>query len=133
MKNEEKQNAVARKRTAVLIFALSVTAAAAVIWAVPEFTGGHAAGEKYVVVESEGKVLFEVPLTEDRELTVNTDKGVNVVKISDGMVYVKSADCPNQICVNTKPVSETGESIVCLPHRMVVSVRTQPGNNSRDR
>ncbi|MBO4338237.1 MAG: NusG domain II-containing protein [Lachnospiraceae bacterium] len=123
MKDEERKSTVARKWAAVIIFTLFVTVTAAAIAALQRYAGDPSAGVKYVVVESEGNVLYEVPLTEDDELIVDTDKGVNIIEISDGRVYVKSADCPNQICVNTEPISETGESIVCLPHRMVVSVR----------
>ena len=33
------------------------------------------------------------------------------------------ADCPDQICVNHRPVSRNGESIICLPNEVVVSVK----------
>ena len=32
------------------------------------------------------------------------------------------ADCPDQICVNHRAVSREGESIICLPNQVVISV-----------
>ena len=46
----------------------------------------------------------------------------NLVSVQDGAVSVEAADCRDQICVRHKPVSAAGESIVCLPHRLVVEI-----------
>ena len=32
------------------------------------------------------------------------------------------ADCPDQICVKTGSISRSGQSIVCAPNRVVVTV-----------
>ena len=42
--------------------------------------------------------------------------------ISDGKADMESADCPNQICVHHSAISHTGETIVCLPNRVVIEV-----------
>jgi len=36
---------------------------------------------------------------------------------------MQEADCPDQVCVNTRPADREGQSIVCLPNRVVVEVR----------
>lgn len=46
----------------------------------------------------------------------------NLISVTDGMVVVEAADCKDQICVRHKPVSSKGESIICLPHRLVVEI-----------
>ncbi len=46
----------------------------------------------------------------------------NLVSVQNGAVSVEAADCKDQICVHHKPVSMAGESIVCLPHRLVVEI-----------
>ena len=33
------------------------------------------------------------------------------------------ADCPDKICVHMRPIRYAGESILCLPHRLAVTVR----------
>ena len=35
---------------------------------------------------------------------------------------MESSDCHNQVCVNHKPISRSGESIICLPHKVVVQI-----------
>ena len=32
------------------------------------------------------------------------------------------ADCPDKLCVNQNAVSKNGESIICLPNKVVVTV-----------
>ena len=46
----------------------------------------------------------------------------NLISVTDGKVVVEAADCKDQICVRHKPVSSKGESIICLPHRLVVEI-----------
>ena len=41
-----------------------------------------------------------------------------------GVVHgMYEADCPDQICYSPEFVSKPGETIVCLPHRVVVEVK----------
>ncbi len=46
----------------------------------------------------------------------------NTVRIKDGKVSVTEASCKNQVCVKHAAISAAGESIVCLPNRLVVSI-----------
>lgn len=48
--------------------------------------------------------------------------GKCILVISDGKADMESADCPNQICVHHSAISHTGETIVCLPNRVVIEV-----------
>jgi hypothetical protein len=34
-----------------------------------------------------------------------------------------SSDCHNQVCVEHAPISHSGESIICLPHKLVVTIK----------
>ena len=36
--------------------------------------------------------------------------------------WMEWADCTDQICVNHRAVSREGESIICLPNQVVISV-----------
>lgn len=72
-----------------------------------------------VVITENGKEVYSVSLYENR--TIRLDG--NTVVIKNGSVFVSEADCKNQICVNHKPVSKCGESIVCLPNGVVAEVR----------
>ena len=73
-------------------------------------------------VSIDGKVVSEYPLNKDLKKSIITDYGKNVLVIKDGKAYVLQADCPDKICVGHRAISKTGESIVCLPHKLVVSI-----------
>ena len=46
----------------------------------------------------------------------------NRLEIKDGKASMIWADCPDKLCVHQKAVSRTGESIICLPNKVVVTV-----------
>ena len=75
-----------------------------------------------VNVSVDGKTIAEYPLNKDLKKDIITDYGKNVLVIENGEAYVLEADCPDKICVGHRAISKTGESIVCLPHKLVVSI-----------
>ena len=47
---------------------------------------------------------------------------VNTVVIRGGRASVVDANCPDKLCEGMGSVSKAGETIVCLPHKLVVTV-----------
>ena len=58
----------------------------------------------------------------DTKVELSDGKNTNTLVIKDGKAYISHANCPDKICVAHKPISKTGETIVCLPHRLVVEI-----------
>ena len=56
----------------------------------------------------------------------------NLISVADGAVTMEAADCRDQICVRHKPVADEGESIICLPHRLVIEISGETGSNALD-
>lgn len=75
-----------------------------------------------VEVMVEGESVAFLPLDRDDNIRVETEQGYNVISVQDGVVAVTEADCRDQICVEHKKIRNTGETIVCLPHKLVVEV-----------
>lgn len=48
--------------------------------------------------------------------------GYNLLVISDGIASVTEAGCPDRFCVRQRDISKRGESIICLPHRLVIRI-----------
>ena len=48
--------------------------------------------------------------------------GKCILIICDGKADMESADCPNQICVHHSSISHKGETIICLPNRVVIEI-----------
>ena len=70
-------------------------------------------------VTIDGEVFGSWPLSEDR--TVEIGDGNRLV-IEDGKANMVWADCPDKMCVNQKAISREGESIICLPHRLIIRI-----------
>ena len=75
-----------------------------------------------VEVRVDGTLTAEYPLDRDITVDITGIGGVNRLVIKDGEAYVEYADCPDGICSAHSPVSRTGESIACLPHRVIITV-----------
>ncbi len=75
-----------------------------------------------VTVSIDGEVVETLPLDKDTEYAVNTDMGMNIIVIKDGVVSVSNADCPDKICVEHAPIDSEGETIICLPHKLVIEI-----------
>ncbi len=84
--------------------------------------GGRGGGE--VVIRVNGEEVSRYSLFVDRDFTVgDVESGsYNTVVIRDGSVYVSEAGCPDKICVEHRPISKSGETVVCLPLKLVVEV-----------
>ena len=48
----------------------------------------------------------------------------NVLEISRGQAFMKEADCPDHLCMKQGEISHKGETIVCLPNRVVIEVES---------
>lgn len=91
---------------------------AALAWAVPVFSRGG----KTVVVRVDNLEVERMSLFKDQEKTVSTEYGTNTVTVQNGACFVNDADCRDGICVTRGKISRAGESIVCLPHRLIVEI-----------
>ena len=86
-----------------------------------------------VTVSVDGKIIATYPLDEDREQDIRTGKdGLNRLIIKDGKAWVEDASCPDGICAAHKPIHREGESIVCLPNKVVITVKTTNNTNEPD-
>ena len=81
-----------------------------------------------VVVTVDGEVYASYPLSKNTEVDILTGENgtqVNRLVIKDGKAFVETATCPDGICASHKPISHDGESIICLPHKVVVAVESE--------
>lgn len=75
-----------------------------------------------VSVTHNGNRIASYSLTEERQIPIQTDEGYNLLVIADHKAYIKEADCPDRLCVSSRPISRRGESLICLPHKLVILV-----------
>lgn len=112
----------------VLLVAVLAAGCASVIWG----GGGGAAPE--AVITADGAAVERIPL-ENRERTerIVSSCGYTLrVVAEEGDVWVESADCPTQDCVRTGHISRSGQSIVCLPARVIVRLEGGTADSAVD-
>ena len=119
----------ARKRRNDLLFIVILVAVVALLGAGMYFFRG---GGDTVTVTVDGAPYGTYPLSVDTAVEITTHRGYNRLVIQDGVAYMDAADCPDGICAAHRPISRMGESIVCLPHKVVVTVVTADNGDAPD-
>lgn len=82
---------------------------------------GRASGE-VAVIRVDGEIYSTLDLFEDGEFEVNTSYGTNMVTVKDGSVFISESDCRGNDCIREGAVSSTGEILVCLPHKLTITI-----------
>lgn len=82
---------------------------------------------KQVVVTVDGKEVYQASINKDQTYKIPEENGTNIMQIKDGKVTMKKADCKDQICADHKPIEKSGETIVCLPHKVVIEIKSESG------
>lgn len=82
----------------------------------------HEPGEK-VVIYVDGETVCTYSLSDEVKVKIDGyNGGRNELRISGRTAYMTDASCPDKLCVHQGKADRVGESIVCLPNRVVVSI-----------
>lgn len=92
------------------------------IFAVMPLTLMSDADKKIAIVKVDGRIVREFDLTAEETFTLETRDGKNFIAIRNGAVAVVAADCPDKICVRRGAIDTVGETIACVPHRMLLEI-----------
>ncbi len=78
---------------------------------------------KYVEIWQDGELHGVYQLDDDiNEILIENHDMFNLIVIKNEVVQMKDANCPTQQCVAQGKISRNNQSIVCLPHKIVVKV-----------
>lgn len=114
-----------KKADIILLIVLIVIGLAATM-----FIGATRTGGDTVIIEKNGEMYGKYSLHSDKEIDVPCVDSIGSdlhVSIKDGCASVTESGCVNQVCVKHAPISQTGESIICLPNRIVVRIEGKGG------
>ena len=105
------------------VVALAVVVLAAVC-ALTLRSGEGSGGALTAVISVDGTETERIVLAEltDTERVVESNGCTLRIRLTRTEVWVESSDCPTQDCVRTGHISRGGQSIVCLPARVIVSL-----------
>lgn len=97
-----------------LTVAVLAVACAWTVWG-----GQDESGALTAVVSVDGVETEQLAL-EEAERTIQAGGYTLRLRLTETEVWVESSDCPTQDCVHTGHISRSGQSIVCLPARVIV-------------
>ena len=106
-----------KKDWIIIVAALLLAAAVFGIFKISQ-SGTSNAGE--VVLRVDGEVIGTYSLAEPQTVPIDTKYGHNELEIYDGEALMSDADCPDKYCMGQGKISHSGQTIVCLPHKLVV-------------
>ena len=75
-----------------------------------------------LTVTVDGEFYADYDLSVDQEVTLEIEGASNRFVIESGSVRMVEADCPDQYCVKHAPIDKMGETIICLPHKVVLEI-----------
>lgn len=103
----------------LLIAAVLLFSIAAILWT----RSGDSKSDRHgsmVAVHHQGKLMQRVGL--EKDTIVVLPHGEMKIELKDSRVRVAWSNCPNQLCVNTGWIRTAGETIVCVPNKVLIEI-----------
>ena len=119
-----------RKKDLILIFALLIIA---LFLLLIQRVYGNAQGEANMVTITVNQKLYGTyDLNKNQTITIQNNSGTNTIRIQNKEVWMEEADCPDGYCKEQGHISKNKQTIVCLPHRLVVEVSNDSEKSDPD-
>lgn len=106
-----------RKNDFILIFCLLMLVLCSYVF----WQSKKTSGQRVQIIRNQ-QILFDLPLAEDTVKLIQSGDEYNRIIIKNKQVWVDSANCQQQICVHHAKIKYVGQSIVCLPHQLMIQI-----------
>lgn len=103
----------------------------AMLFSLAQFLTGNERGS-LVTITVDGKLYGTYSLDEEQDIEIDTSLGHNRIRIKDGKVFMLEADCPDGYCKKQGKIVMEKETIVCLPHKLIVEIQTTDDTDNAD-
>ena len=78
---------------------------------------------RQAIVRVNGEIIATLPLTRDTHYPIEADgTTTNILTIQSGAARMTEANCPDRLCIRRGAVRHAGDSIICLPNKVVVEI-----------
>lgn len=110
-----------QKTKAELILVIVLIAIAVCFYLYLNFLSPSKGAKVQILVD--GEVTQEYDLFSSQKVAIETENGgQNMLVIDNGECYLDDANCPDKLCVKQGVISKSGQSIICLPHKVVITI-----------
>ncbi len=75
-----------------------------------------------IYVDSKEYGTYAISEGYEKNVTIETDYGYNLVSIQSDRVQITESDCPGHDCVHMGSISQAGDMLICLPHKLLVTL-----------
>lgn len=115
-----------KNRIWIIVFSV----AALICFGVWLFISNVSSPTSVVGIYKDGGLVDKIDLnsvTNEYEITLSGEYGDNIILVSNGHIKMKSADCPDELCVEHGELKNSYSPIVCLPNKVVIKFENSTG------
>ncbi len=103
-----------------IILGSGIIAAALLMLLVLQINRGEEGNRIQVILD--GKIYGTYSLEKNQVIEIEEGSFYNKIRVEDGKAYMEEANCPDGYCEEQGKISGRTQTIVCLPHKLVVEV-----------
>ncbi len=103
-----------------IILGIGIIAAALLMLLVLQINRGEEGNRIQVILD--GKIYGTYSLEKNQVIEIEEGSFYNKIRVEDGKAYMEEANCPDGYCEEQGKISGRTQTIVCLPHKLVVEV-----------
>lgn len=74
------------------------------------------------LIYKDSRLLRQVSLAKDRVFDI--DGGKMRIQVKGNRIKISGSDCPQHVCVHTGWIQYSGQTIVCVPNKVVIEVKS---------
>lgn len=121
-----------KKRKKDLIFIFSILIVAVFLLLIQRVYGNAQGEADMVKITVDQKLYGTYDLNKNQTITIQNDSGINTIQIQNKEVWMEEADCPDGYCKEQGHISKNKQTIVCLPHKLVVEISDDSEKSESD-
>ena len=103
-----------------IILGIGIIAVALLMLLVLQINRGEEGNRIQVILD--GKIYGTYSLEKDQVIEIEEGSFYNKIRVEDGKAYMEETNCPDGYCEEQEKISRHTQTIVCLPHKLVVEV-----------
>lgn len=80
----------------------------------------------YAIIQVDGKIHKKIDLSKvkkSEKVNLNLPNGKNTLLIKNNSIQMDSANCNDALCVKQGNISKVGQTIICLPHKLIIEIK----------